>query len=267
MLRTVAFILLVIVSGSAFAQSVVQSLPPPGGAAIPPPIIDPSVPVVAAPPPKIWSGGFDFGINGVEGNSQNFKFGVTSNAKRDTPTNVFTADLIYAFGHANNIRTENRFIGRSRFERKFGTSAWSWFVSDEVEYDQFKNFDIRVAAHTGTGYTWWKSDQGEFKTRLGMGTSRKIGSPENHFRVEMLLGSNFEVKLTERQKFITSIEVFPNVDRFEEFRAESRAAWEILLDPATKMLFKVGLVERYDSAPNGRKPNDFEYFANLGWKF
>src|SRR5262245_11866409 len=44
-------------------------------------------------PPKVWSGAFEFGLNGSEGNSDVLKVRFGGNVKRCTDTNVFTADL------------------------------------------------------------------------------------------------------------------------------------------------------------------------------
>ena len=40
----------------------------------------------------------------------------------------------------------------------------------------------------------------------------------------------------------------------------------MLLDEATNMSLKLGIIDRYDSTPNGLKPNDLNYSLMLLWK-
>ena len=40
-----------------------------------------------------------------------------------------------------------------------------------------------------------------------------------------------------------------------------------MLDEDSNLNLKIGVIDRYDSTPNGRKPNDFDYSVLLLWKF
>ena len=44
------------------------------------------------------------------------------------------------------------------------------------------------------------------------------------------------------------------------------AGWEVLLSQAANLSLKIGVVDRYDSTPNGRERNDLNYTALLLWK-
>ena len=44
------------------------------------------------------------------------------------------------------------------------------------------------------------------------------------------------------------------------------AGWEVLLSHAANLSLKLGLIDRYDSTPNGLERNDLNYTALLLWK-
>lgn len=239
-------------------------LPPPTSPAAPVMIIGSPPP---PPPPPEWCGSVELGVSGAEGNSQLFKVRAASLLKQETKENIFKTDLLYAFANANDERTENRLFITSRYEWLLGESPWSIFVRGELEYDEFKNYDLRLGLHAGFGYTFYKDDATLFKGRIGAGASREIGGTENRLMPEGLIGGDFERKFTERQKFVANVDIFPDLGEIGEFRAELRACYEILIDPEWNLTFKIGAVDRYDSTPEGKKRNDVEYFGLLVWKF
>ena len=84
---------------------------------------------------------------------------------------------------------------------------------------------------------------------------------------EGLAGLEFERQLTKRQKVTFSVEYFPDVTDPDEFRANSKAAWEMLVDPDMNLNLKLSVTDRYDSTPNGAKRNDLDYSLLLLWKY
>jgi putative salt-induced outer membrane protein YdiY len=254
-----ANLLLLVIVGPLLAETAGAQDPPP-----PPPVIVEAAP---PPPPKVWCGGLEFGVNGSDGNSENFKLRFAGNAKRTTPDNVFTTDWRYGFATADGIQTENRFLLNARDEFLFADSPWNLFVSSIVDVDEFKAYDLRLAAHAGVGYQFVKNDVAALKGRLGFGGSREIGGPNNRFMPELLIGADFERKLTARSKFTSTAEVYPDVTDLGDYWAQIKAAYEVLIDPEWNLTLKLGALNRYDSTPEGRKRNDLEYFAVLLWKY
>lgn len=254
------------VSGlSAAAQGPPLAPPPPPAPAPPPgPLAEWVQP---APPPKLWTGTAEAGITGADGNSQNVKLRAALNPRYSNGPHFLKIDLLYLYASAESLLVQNRFLGQSRYERQLKDTPWSWFVSGEVEVDEFKAFDLRVAGHTGLAYTWIKDDATLFKTRFGAGGSREIGGPSNEFKPELILGMDYERKLTDRLKFAANLDVFPNVTDFSDYRAEGRLALDLLIDPTYNLSLRMGLLDRYDSTPEGRRANDIEYFATLLWKY
>jgi putative salt-induced outer membrane protein YdiY len=241
---------------------------------LPLPRVVTEVPIFVEPPgpppppaPKLWCGGVEFGVNGADGNSEIFKTRLGFETKRETPDNIFKLDFAYNFATANSVETENRALLNSRYEWLFADSPWSLFTSGTMEYDAFKEFDVRLAAHAGVGRQLLKTERLQLKGRVGAGASREIGGVNNHVTPEALFGADFEYKVSGRQKFTATLDVFPDLRDFGEYRAQARLAYELLVDPEWNLTLKIGAFDRYDSTPDGKRRNDIDYFAVLLWKF
>jgi putative salt-induced outer membrane protein YdiY len=226
------------------------------------------VPVPAVElPPKIWEGRVEAGVNGSAGNTERLNMRLGAHATRKTACDALTLDFIYAKSTQNGVETENKALFSGRNEWLFGDDPWFLYAYATAEYDAFQAWDVRVTGGFGCGYKWIKNDRTSLATRMGAGFSREIGGPENRFAPELNFGLDFEHKLTERQKFTATVDVFPDLGEFGEYRANVKAAWECLIDPAHNLSLQIGVLDRYDSTPEGAHRNDIDYFGLLVWKF
>ena len=216
---------------------------------------------------KQWSGGVELGLNGANGNSEIFKVRFAGDGKRETEATVLSFDWLYNYATANGEESENRAILNGKQELLFADSPWSWFFTEQVIYDEFKAYDIRLALHTGLGYQWLKTKRTSLKTRVGAGGSWEFGGPNNDFMPEAVLGLDFEHKLTKRQKITAVLDFFPDLADFGEYRAQAKIDWEMLIDPDWNLTLKLGVLDIYDSTPEGANPNDVQYYATILWRF
>jgi putative salt-induced outer membrane protein YdiY len=249
-----------------------QAPPPiPIPSAVPPqtPLTEPVVaaPAEVKPPPKVWEGSLELGLNGAEGNSQTFNLRGGGKLKRKTEANVFTNELDYRKDSADSVDTANKAFLESRWEHLFGQSPWTWFAHLTFDYDEFQAWDTRLAGDTGFGYRLLKSDVTQLTARLGGGASREFGGTDEETKPEGVFGLEFEQKLNSRHKITASAEYRPDVSDFADYRLVSKAGWEILLDEALHLSMKLGVADRYDSSPEGRKPNDLDYSLVLLMSF
>lgn len=244
-----------------------MAAPPPPAAAKPSaiPCIIPDCP--DKPPPPEWSGAFDLGANGTDGNANTFSLRFYTEAKHERADSIWTSNLLYNYSTAESVVTQQYAIANSRYDWLFADSPWSYFVSGGLQYDQFRAFDLLLFAHTGFGYTWFKDDSGFLKTRAGVGGSYPIGGPDEKFTPEALLGVDYERKLFDRTKFVFGAVVFPDLSDFFEYRATVTGAIEVLVSPEYKVGLKTGFVDNYISQPQGRRANDLSYFVAVTWKF
>ena len=253
---------------------------PPGLPPLPPP--DPRVmvpdgtypppepPPPAPPPPPLWKGGIELGLNGSQGNSDVLSLRVGANADRRVERNWFHLDLLYTGSQQDGVTKQNQALLNLRDELLFPGSPHSLFSATQVEYDEFRAYDLQVGSYLGVAYRWVKTDATLFKTRVGAGAVRQIdtsGTSPSRWVPEAVLGGDWNHRFTDRQGFISSLDVFPNLSQIGQFRVRARAGYEIILAPEYGMVLRLGVQDRYDSSPGPAKRNDVNYFTTLLFKF
>ena len=214
-----------------------------------------------------WSGKLELGINGSSGNAESLSLRAGANLKRETQSHTLTVKATHAKTSSAGIETQNNALGDVKLERHFGDSPWSRFAAGSLEYDEFKAFDLRLAGSMGLGFRFIDNDCIPLATRFGAGVSHEIGGPDDRYVPEVVYGLDYEHQLTERQKLTATADYFPEWGDFRNYRLVTDVGWEVLLDEASNLTLKIGVIDRYDSTPNGRKPNDFDYSVLLLWKF
>lgn len=264
--------------GSGAAQPFNEkALFPPNGAAPaptphqPPPTLVPDGSLPAPPPPKLWTGGFEFGINGSQGNSDVMNVRVGLNTDRRTDNNLFHADLLYTLTRQDGTTNQNQAWLNARDEILFPNSPWSVFAATQVEYNEFRAYNFRVGAYSGVAYQWVKTETTMFKTRIGAGaawqTDTRAGGPPDQWVPEAILGADFNHKLTDRQALISTVDVYPNLSQIGQYRLRARVGYEVLVDPDHGMVLRFGVQDWYDTNPGPAARNDVNYFVTLLFKF
>jgi len=216
---------------------------------------------------KPWEGSFELGLNGSSGNSDIFNFRIGADAKRETDRAILTLELDYKKDSTDSVDTANRLFLEGRNEWLLGESPWTIYIHGTTEYDEFRPFDARLAADSGLGYQFIKTDVTEVKGRIGAGVSHELGGPDDSYPIEATFGLQFSRQISEKQKLSASVDYFPEFADFMNSRITTKADWEILLDSWSNMSMKVGVIDRYDSTPNGARHNDLDYSVTLLWKF
>lgn len=212
-----------------------------------------------------WEGTLELGINASDGNAESSSMRVGGDLKRETQTNIWKIDFKYARSSANSIESQHNGLFNAKYERLF-ESPWTLFMRFSAEYDEFKAFDIRLSSNMGLGYRFIDNEFTKFKTRAGTGVSREFGGPSDDYVPEATFGMDFEHQITERQKFTTVVDFYPDWRDLADFRLVTDIGWVLLLDEAAHLSLKLSVLDRYDSTPNGRLPNDVDYALLLLWK-
>lgn len=239
----------------------------------PPPTAPPatdSIPNTFLPPVAVinpWTGAVEFGVNGAQGNSENFNLRTGLGLRRKTDDNIFTLDSIYNYASQNNDTTQNRWFTIARNEWYFKGTPWGVFADATFEYDEFRAYDYRVATHGGLTYKFIDNTQTMLKGRAGAGASREFGGPNDEWIPELLFGLDVEHKFNDCTKVFATGDYIPKVTNFTDYRLQIQAGFETMLSKEYNLALKFGVQELYDSSPEGKKPSDLTYFAALIWKF
>ncbi|MBN2577409.1 MAG: DUF481 domain-containing protein [Pirellulales bacterium] len=217
---------------------------------------------------KLWEGSLSIGFDGAEGNNQAMNLRVGFDAKRKTDLHVIYLNADYNRRTAYNVNTANRLYSQARYERIIQETDWAIFIGMTGEYDEFQPWDFRITSHAGLARWLYRDEDTSVKGRFGAGCMREIYGPRSNYTApEMILGLEFERKLTERQRFVGMIDYMPDVSDFTEFRLNSQAGWEVLLEEAPKLTLRIAVRNRYTSTPGTALPNDLDYAALLLWSF
>ncbi len=220
-----------------------------------------------APPPKIWDGSFELGNSGSSGNSKTFNFTFGFNAKRKTDFDLLTINANYLKNTSGGVQTANRLFSEARNEWLWKDSRWTPYLHGTLLYDEFQAFDVRVQSDAGCGYQFVNNDITRLVGRTGFGASREIGGPDDSWAPEAVFGLDLQRQLTKRQKVTLKSDYFPDVRNLNHYRINTQASWLLVIDEAANLSLKLSILDRYDSTPHGKRPNDFNYNALLLWSF
>ena len=214
-----------------------------------------------------WSKSAELGINGTDGNSESMSLVAGLKLKRKTDTDVNDLRLTGQKTSTNGEETQNNTLLYYDYEHFLGTSPWSLFVKSGLEYDEFKAFDLRLFVNSGLAYKFIRTKDLTTGVRFGVGTSREFGGPEDRWIPELLFGFDHEHQVNSRNKVSFKADYYPEWSDFENYRVVLDASWEYLLDSTGNLNVKLSAIDRYDSTPNGAKPNDINYALLLMYKF
>lgn len=251
-----------------------DGLPPAPPVGRPVLIPDGALPLEPPPPPRLWRGGIEFGINGSQGNTDVLGIRLGANADRKVENNLFHVNFLYAISRQDGVTEQNQGFLNARDEILFPGSRWSVFSATQVEYDEFRAYDVQVGSYLGLSYRWLRSETTLLKSRFGAGAVRQVdttpeerGGAPDRWVPEAVFGGDFNHRFSDRQGFLSSVDVFPNLSQIGQFRVRARAGYEIVLAPEYGMVLRLGVQERYDSSPGNARRNDLNYFTTLLFKF
>lgn len=214
-----------------------------------------------------WEGNVELGLNGTDGNTETFNIRLGALAKRKSEFRTEQLQITSIQKRANGITTANTALVDGRIDWPMPSSRFNTFVHSLLEYDQFKAFDYRISGDTGVGYEFLQNDFTTLIGRIGASASHEIGGPNNKTNPEILLGGEYKHKLSETHLVSAQFSYYPNVIDFTDYRVNSQASWQIVLSQVHNLSLKLSIIDRYDSTPEGAKPNDLDYSTLLLWTF
>jgi len=225
-----------------------------------------------APEPATFADGWKFsaafGLNGSAGNSENLNLRAAFDGVRKATDLDTSFGLVYSYATDKGNKSQSRGAAFVRNDWSFGESPWFIYAIGKAEKDEFQAWDWRASAFVGPGYRFIKNDTTTLNGRVGAGLTREVGGPNNAFTPELNIGMDFTHKFSERTKMFVTLDYYPSLKRFADYRGTAKAGLDIVVDLELALSLKIGAENRYNSDPgDGFKTNDVDYFIMLAVAF
>jgi len=215
-----------------------------------------------------WTGRADLGLSGSEGNTTTLNLRAEVGLDRLTSTMETRFGALYRLTRDDNENTENRFQFDGRNDWLIPDEPWRFFVRGRVEFDEFQPWDTRYTFFGGVGYDLIRNDDTTLTLLAGIGGNYTYGGTTYDLTPEALFAVDFRHKLTRRSTITLYSEFLPSLIDASEFRWNTLAAYEVLLDEELNLVLRAGIDNRYSSDVDaGFKRNDLDYFITLGFRF
>jgi putative salt-induced outer membrane protein YdiY len=214
-----------------------------------------------------WDNHAELGLDGASGNARTLA--IQTGLEMNRKTDLYTVAIDFDYRQASTFDTITEDNGRLNidYDRLLADSPWSAFGKFGMEWDEFKVFDLRLNLNGGAGYHWIRNEDTTLVTRFGAGASKEIGAPDDAWKPEAVFGLDASRQINRYNKMKAKVDFFPAWEDFSDYRLVSDLAWEILLDDSDNLSLKLALTDRYDSTPQGARPNDVYYSVLLLVKF
>jgi putative salt-induced outer membrane protein len=215
-----------------------------------------------------WESRIEVGFEQNTGNTESFDGRVRFETNKETERDRWKADAAYYLSSEDNEETKNEFTAGLFKDWLIPESRWFYWAKGRYDLDEFQSWDHRVSASGGVGYDWIKTDDLTVTFRGGLGGAKEFGSEDDDIRPEGVVGAEVAWQLNDTQKIVGDTFIYPDLGDLGEFRATSSLAWEIALDYARGLAFKLGLENEYESEVDpGIKHNDLKIFGALVFDF
>ncbi len=211
-----------------------------------------------------WDTGIELGLNGSSGNNESISIRTGGYVKRKSRFSKFDYSLYYNRTTSGQETTQDNATTDIRNDWLLDeTSPWSLYGKANLFYDRFQEFDLQTNASTGLGYQIFKDSMINLSTRMGGGTSREFGGPDDKWVPEALLGFEYDQHVSETQKFYATFEYYPEFSDFRNYRYVADGGWEVQLDKPSNLSLKISANDRYDSTPNDAEAHLINYSVLL----
>jgi putative salt-induced outer membrane protein YdiY len=207
-----------------------------------------------------WDLGVELGINGSSGTDDTMSMRVGGSLTRESRFSKIDFSTYYNRTASDGLVTQNNATLNFKNDWLLDESVpWTLFGKIDGFYDKFQAYDEQMNVDSGVGYRFWHEPAINLTGRVGAGGSREFGGPNADWTPEGLLGIDYEQKITKAHKLCCKVEYFPDFEDFNEYRIVSEASWEVALVQPSNLSLKISANDRYDSTPDGAKPNLLNY--------
>lgn len=214
-----------------------------------------------------WERRFDLGLAGSAGKSRNHQVNVGFSADFDTDYTRISHRLAYFRAKSDGELSDHSFYSALNRDWLRPSTPWFHFAGGRVDWDEFKDWDLRINANGGVGYEFAKTDTWLLLGRSGLGFNQTFGGEREEFTPEGLLGVETQWDVSDFQRVEFTNSLYPSLRDMGEYRNLTAFDWVLDLNSYVGVALKLGLLNEYDSSTEeGISKNDFKYTVSLAWK-
>ncbi len=234
------------------------------------PITAPSV--TNPPPKKTWEGSAAVGLTLTRGNSRTILFSGSLQATKKWDKNELDlgADGVYGKSQdpntGNDVKNAESLHGFSQYNRLF-TERMFGYLRVEGLHDAIADIRYRITVGPGGGYYFIKNTNTALRGEIGPSYVYERDTDETtHDYWSLRLAERLDQRLSSTAKLWESLEVLPQVDKFDNYIANAEVGVESSI--STKLSLQVVLQDTYHSRPaTDRLKNDMKLIAGVKYKF
>ncbi len=220
---------------------------------------------IGIPPGARWSADAKVIVNGSEGNTQTFTFGAAAEAFRETDDDRLRFGGLIARESKDDEDTVKNTRGWGYYDYHL-TDHWDLGAFVTLEYDRFKDLDLRTMVGAGPGYRFIDTKTMLFRVHAGVAyVNENFSEQSDRDYITGVVGDELRWTISETQSFYQLLDVFPSFEEGKDVLLHAEVGFRQSL---MKGIFvELALLDDFDNLPaEGRKKNDFKYLVQLGYK-
>ena len=213
-----------------------------------------------------WSGNVALMVNGSQGNSETLSLGAQVEGIRESDN-----DRLRIGGRLDRAENDDEEIAKS-------TRGWlnydyylgkHWYMAGflTLEYDRFKDLDLRTVVGAGPGYRFIDTKTMLLQADVGLAyvnENFRSGQTDRDY-ISGQIGEEFRWQITPSQSFFQLVDVYPSLERGEDLLVHAEVGFKHAIAKGG-LYVEVALIDDYDNLPaEGRKKNDLKYLVSLGY--
>jgi|ERR1019366_4424385 putative salt-induced outer membrane protein YdiY len=218
-----------------------------------------------AEPKYPWKSSVSAGLTLTRGNKSTTLFTADFTTQRKTPTDEYLLGLGGAYGQQDSRDTVNNYKVFGQWNHLF-TERFFGYLRTEGLQDHIKDLDYRLTIGPGAGYYLIKETNTTLAVEAGAGfEAQRLGGKDESFAT-VRLADRFEHKFNDHARLWQSVEVLPQVDKFDNFVVNFEIGIETSISKSFSL--KTYLADTYANRPAvAHKQNDVKIVAAVAYKF
>ena len=231
------------------------------------PSLAPTLPVIPdkLPAHPQWNSSASLGLTVAKGNTDTLLVNGQIASAKITKHNEFTIGLEGGYGEQNTVKDVESLHGYGQWNHLFTPRLFSYVRADGL-HDGISELDYRYTLSPGAGYYFVKNTNTTFAAEAGPGVVfERLGGIDDTYAT-LRVGERYEHKFNPRTRFWESIEVLPEVDKWQKYIANAEIGVEAAI---TKTLsLKTYVQDNYVNRPAlDRHNNDVKLVSGISVKF